>query len=80
MNSTTPHSYDITNNTFGNNVRIHQGDIHNHDSYAPSQADPCLVDLRTTDPRDDKTRIEETKGNLLKDSYCWILEHTDFQT
>ncbi|KAL5085552.1 hypothetical protein Trisim1_012506 [Trichoderma cf. simile WF8] len=79
MNSTTPPSYDITNNTFGNNVRIHQGDIHNYDSHAPSQADPCLVDLRTTDPRDDKTRIEETKGNLLKDSYCWILEHADFQ-
>ncbi|KKO98596.1 hypothetical protein THAR02_09295 [Trichoderma harzianum] len=79
MNSTTPHPYDITNNTFGNDVRIHQGDIHNYDSHAPSQADPCLVDLRTTDPRDDKTRIEETKGNLLKDSYCWILEHADFQ-
>ncbi|KAL6810020.1 hypothetical protein J3E69DRAFT_179767 [Trichoderma sp. SZMC 28015] len=79
MNSTTPHSYDITNNTFGNNVRIHQGDIHNYDSHAPSQADPCLVDLRTTDPRDDKTRIEETKGNLLRDSYCWILEHADFR-
>lgn len=79
MNSAKPHSYDITNNTFGNNVRIHQGDIHNYDSHAPSQADPCLVDLRTTDPRDDKTRIEETKGNLLKDSYCWILEHADFQ-
>lgn len=79
MNSTTPNSYDITNNTFGNNVRFHQGDIHNYDSHAPSQADPCLVDLRTTDPRDDKTRIEETKGNLLKDSYCWILEHADFK-
>ncbi|KAM6476127.1 hypothetical protein HDV62DRAFT_384573 [Trichoderma sp. SZMC 28011] len=79
MNSTTPHSYGIANNTVGNNVRIHQGDIHNYDSHAPSQADPCLVDLRTTDPRDDKTRIEETKGNLLKDSYCWILEHADFR-
>ncbi|KAL7787609.1 hypothetical protein V8C43DRAFT_288578, partial [Trichoderma afarasin] len=79
MNSTTSHSRGITNNSFGNNVRIYQGDVHNHDSHAPGQADPCLVDLRITDPRDDKTRIEETKGNLLKDSYCWILEHADFQ-
>ncbi|KAK5992534.1 Vegetative incompatibility protein HET-E-1 [Cladobotryum mycophilum] len=39
----------------------------------------CIRDLRNTDPRDDKTRIEETKGGLLKDSYCWILENDDFQ-
>ncbi|KAH7150699.1 hypothetical protein DER46DRAFT_628659 [Fusarium sp. MPI-SDFR-AT-0072] len=39
----------------------------------------CLADLRLTDPRDDRKRIEETKGGLLKDSYRWILENTDFQ-
>ncbi|OCK72839.1 HET-domain-containing protein, partial [Lepidopterella palustris CBS 459.81] len=39
----------------------------------------CIQDLRLTDPRDDKKRIEETKGGLLKDSYRWILEHLDFQ-
>ncbi|KAJ3951811.1 hypothetical protein N0V92_011773 [Colletotrichum tropicale] len=37
-----------------------------------------LADLRVTDPRDDKRRIERTKGNLLKDSYIWILDHDDF--
>ncbi|PTB40394.1 hypothetical protein M441DRAFT_170604 [Trichoderma asperellum CBS 433.97] len=79
MNPRTSHYRDITKNTFGNNTRIHQGDIHNHDSHARGQADPCLTDLRITDPRDDKTRIEETKGNLLRDSYCWILDHADFQ-
>ncbi|UKZ78695.1 Vegetative incompatibility protein HET-E-1 [Trichoderma virens FT-333] len=79
MNPRTPHSRDITKNTFGNNTRIHQGDIHNYDGHARGQADPCLADLRITDPRDDKTRIEETKGNLLRDSYCWILDHADFQ-
>ncbi|KAL2193976.1 heterokaryon incompatibility protein [Corynascus similis CBS 632.67] len=31
-----------------------------------------LQDLRTTDPRQDKTRIEQTKGGLLADSYRWI--------
>ncbi|PVH67833.1 hypothetical protein DL98DRAFT_636703 [Cadophora sp. DSE1049] len=39
----------------------------------------CLRDLRTTDPREDKNRIEQTKGGLLKDSYRWILEHSDYQ-
>jgi hypothetical protein len=39
----------------------------------------CLQDLHITDPRDDKKRIEDTKGGLLEDSYRWILEHSDFQ-
>jgi biotin operon repressor len=39
----------------------------------------CLQDLRLTDPRDDKKRIEDTKGGLLKDSYRWILDNSDFQ-
>lgn len=72
MNPTTPHSCDIANSNFGNNVNIDQSVIHNH--VAP-QTDPCLADLRITDPRDDKTRIEETKGSLLKD----ILDHADFK-
>ncbi|RYO77350.1 hypothetical protein DL764_010226 [Monosporascus ibericus] len=38
----------------------------------------CLADLRSTDPRDDKKRIEQTKGGLLRDSYRWILTHHDF--
>src|SRR5438876_168968 len=38
----------------------------------------CLRDLCTTNPNDDMTRIESTKGGLLKDSYVWILNHQDF--
>jgi hypothetical protein len=38
----------------------------------------CIRDLRLTDPRDDKRRIEETKGGLLKDSYRWILENAEY--
>ncbi|KAH6977605.1 NACHT domain-containing protein [Ilyonectria destructans] len=38
----------------------------------------CLKDLRETDPRDDKARIQATKGGLLRDSYRWILDHDDF--
>ncbi|RYP07415.1 hypothetical protein DL765_009162 [Monosporascus sp. GIB2] len=37
-----------------------------------------LADLRSTDPRLDKKRIEQTKGGLLRDSYSWILTHDDF--
>ncbi|EHK19948.1 uncharacterized protein TRIVIDRAFT_46863, partial [Trichoderma virens Gv29-8] len=39
----------------------------------------CLMNLRVTDPRDDKTRIEETKGGLLRDSFKWVFDHADFQ-
>ena len=39
----------------------------------------CLQDLRLTDPRDDKKRIEDTKGGLLAGSYRWILENSYFQ-
>ena len=38
-----------------------------------------MADLRATDPRDDKKRIEETKGGLFQDSYRWILDNVDYQ-
>ncbi|KAN0087004.1 WD40-repeat-containing domain protein [Elaphomyces granulatus] len=39
----------------------------------------CLADLVLTDPRNEKIRIERTKGGLLKDSFCWILDNSEFQ-
>ncbi|KAI1357166.1 NACHT domain-containing protein [Xylaria arbuscula] len=39
----------------------------------------CLADLRVTDPRGDKKRIEDMKGGLHRDLSNWILEHEDFQ-
>jgi hypothetical protein len=39
----------------------------------------CVRDIRHTDPRDDKQRIEDTKGGLLADSYRWVLDNTAFQ-
>lgn len=39
----------------------------------------CLTDLFLTYPKHDKTRIQETKGEPLFDSYCLILNHPDFQ-
>ncbi|KAI8714000.1 NACHT domain-containing protein [Fusarium sp. LHS14.1] len=57
------------------NANIHIGDR----NYYRHGDDHCLSDLRTTDPRDDKRRIEDTKGGLLQDSYHWILDHDDFR-
>lgn len=39
----------------------------------------CLRDLRPSDPRDDKKRIEDTKGGLLEGSYRWVLNDSSFQ-
>ncbi|KAK3995703.1 hypothetical protein QBC44DRAFT_319239 [Cladorrhinum sp. PSN332] len=39
----------------------------------------CLQHLRLTNPRDDKIRIERTRGGLLQDSYRWVLSNHDFQ-
>ncbi|OAG06300.1 HET-domain-containing protein [Paraphaeosphaeria sporulosa] len=39
----------------------------------------CIRDIRNTDPRHDKQRIEDTKGGLLADSYRWVLDNTAFQ-
>ncbi|KOS44516.1 hypothetical protein ACN38_g4574 [Penicillium nordicum] len=56
-----------------NNIYLPQGQ-------SETSADQnCLRDLQTTNPRDDKTRIEKAKGGLLKDSYLWVLQNNDFQ-
>ncbi|KAN0085478.1 WD40-repeat-containing domain protein [Elaphomyces granulatus] len=39
----------------------------------------CLADLLLTDPRNEKIRIEWTKGGLLSDSFRWILDNSEFQ-
>jgi hypothetical protein len=43
------------------------------------KVEQCIQDIRQTDPRDDKKRIEDTKGGLLVDSYRWVLDNTAFQ-
>ena len=92
------HKRTISSNIFGDNTRIHQGDIINNNrgktrqssgQYFPSplptilldsedEARRCLADLRVTDPRDNKTRIENAKGGLLEDSYFWILSTEEY--
>ncbi|KDN64500.1 hypothetical protein CSUB01_00457 [Colletotrichum sublineola] len=58
------------------------GDFSAHNIYIGATSDDdsdFLRDLRVTDPRDDKARIERTKGGLLRDLYHWILDHNDFR-
>ncbi|EXK78038.1 hypothetical protein FOQG_17268 [Fusarium oxysporum f. sp. raphani 54005] len=47
--------------------------------YQEDKYEKCMQDLHVTDPREDKRRTQDTKGGLLRDSYCWILDHADFQ-
>jgi hypothetical protein len=82
MDLMATYSREITGNRFGDNTTINQGDVHYHspnDKTQKANDMKCLTDLRTTDPRDDKTRIEATKGGLFNDSYRWIIEHRDFR-
>ncbi|KAI0411711.1 quinon protein alcohol dehydrogenase-like superfamily [Xylaria grammica] len=51
----------------------------NTDEPPEAQLNQCLIDLRSTDPRDDKLRIKSTKGGLLKDSSSWVFENRDFR-
>ena len=39
----------------------------------------CLRILQPIDPRDEKDRIEQNRGGLLKDSYRWVLDNDDFK-
>src|SRR3954454_16916932 len=39
----------------------------------------CLRDLRTTNSHDDKDRIKNANGGLLRDSYAWILDNEQYK-
>lgn len=43
-----------------------------------AENEECRKHLRSTDPLNDKKRIEHMKGGLLRDSYKWILGNDDF--
>jgi archaellum biogenesis ATPase FlaH len=43
------------------------------------KCEECVLDLCGTDPRNDKKRIQDTKGGLLKDSYRWVLHNDSFR-
>ncbi|KAJ4288070.1 hypothetical protein N0V90_012087 [Kalmusia sp. IMI 367209] len=77
MERRTGHRY--TNNRADGSSRNHYGDNHNHYHGSLDPLDQCLRNLRVTDPREDRARIEGDKDRLLKDCYKWILDDPSFQ-
>ncbi|KAF2247480.1 hypothetical protein BU26DRAFT_566454 [Trematosphaeria pertusa] len=55
------------------------GDVHFPSRPRGLATSQCLRDLRITDPREDRTRIEQDKDRLLKQCYAWILDDPGFQ-
>ncbi|CAJ0554953.1 Ff.00g134660.m01.CDS01 [Fusarium sp. VM40] len=51
---------------------------HHHSGISDEDKAKIPPALCTTDPRDDKVRIETTNGILLRDSYKWILDNPKF--
>ncbi|KAL6901667.1 WD40 repeat-like protein [Trichoderma evansii] len=74
---------EVLDNTFGDGAKLHIGNnITNNTTVNadPSAADNIfLQEISKTNPVDDKKRILESKGPLIYESYCWILEHNDFK-
>jgi hypothetical protein len=56
-----------------------KGDIHFPERSGEQPPHQCLRDLRVTDPREDRARIEGDKDTLLKGCYAWILDDASFQ-
>jgi hypothetical protein len=83
MRQTVGHSTIYTGNRAdGDSTNIYgnvYGDVHFPDKAGGSAPHQCLRDLRVTNPRNDRERIEGDKDKLLKDCYTWILEDTSFQ-
>ncbi|EXK35827.1 hypothetical protein FOMG_09028 [Fusarium oxysporum f. sp. melonis 26406] len=80
-----PSSSSVQSLNASGSSRVHVGNSYNitHHHRKGSEQDSVkkyLDALRSTDPRDDKARIEQTNGGLLKDSYVWILESPEFIT
>ncbi|CAJ2505868.1 Uu.00g132620.m01.CDS01 [Anthostomella pinea] len=73
-------SIDQGGSSYSGNVTVHGGPFHQGNIVNIQQtADQCLIDLRVTDPRRDKKRVQDTKGGLLADSYVWVLGNPDFR-
>ncbi|CAN9292558.1 unnamed protein product [Alternaria alternata] len=83
MPSPQGHTTTYNGNTIDGNAiailgSVH-GDLHFPDRAGDTEQQRCLRDLRVTDPREDRARIEGDKDKLLKDCYAWILDDSNFQ-
>ncbi|KAJ1328039.1 dynein assembly factor with WDR repeat domains 1 [Microdochium nivale] len=72
-------SIDQGGSSYNGNPTLHGGSLHQGNVVNIHQTDDqCVSDLRVTDPRHDKTRIQDSKGGLLKGSCDWVLKNPDF--
>jgi hypothetical protein len=83
MPSPQGHTTTYNGNTIDGNAiailgSVH-GDLHFPDRAGDTEQQRCLRDLRVTDPREDRARIEGDKDRLLRDCYAWILDDDSFQ-
>lgn len=83
MPSPQGHTTTYNGNTIDGNAiailgSVH-GDLHFPDRAGDTEQQRCLRDLRVTDPREDRARIEGDKDRLLRDCYAWILDDASFQ-
>ncbi|KAJ4864203.1 WD domain, g-beta repeat domain-containing protein [Trichoderma breve] len=71
----------IQNNNTGSQISAvgSNASVNFHYNRGSTNKHQCLVDLRSTNPRDDKARIEHSKGHLLPGSYQWVLENAAYQ-
>ncbi|KAK6343266.1 hypothetical protein TWF730_010862 [Orbilia blumenaviensis] len=65
-------------NTGTGSIQV-SGDVNINSDPDYDQNAHCLRDLKTTDPRDDKRRIESKKGGLLADLYVWVRDNPEFK-
>ncbi|KAF2813542.1 uncharacterized protein BDZ99DRAFT_381439, partial [Mytilinidion resinicola] len=61
------------------NLAIQRQTVQHRNMQEEEEIKKCLKDLRATDPRHDKIRIEQTKGGLLRESYHWILDNPNLR-
>jgi hypothetical protein len=59
--------------------KIYNGNVYYAGRPAGQDSNQCLRDLCVTDPREDRTRIQDEKDRLLRDCYAWILDDASFQ-
>ncbi|EXM20378.1 WD40 repeat [Fusarium oxysporum f. sp. vasinfectum] len=72
-------SISVQSLTAAESSRVHVGNNYSITNYfGQDEINKYLDALRSTDPREDKERIEQTNGGLLKDSYAWIVKNPDF--
>lgn len=67
------------NHAFQEQISMQRDSQEHAKKYQEKEKDrECLKDLRLTNPEDDVKRIEDSKDQLLRESFVWILSHPRF--